>query len=331
MLEIREANTPGEIRAFFSLSKACGYFGEEIKYLKLFACPSVNPLRANGPLKYLSVYRDGEIVFRALAGSDEYFKEKSGKRIGYFSLFDGYRDAEAARLILDKIMTLQREWKNVEVIGPVSPDGSGFFHGLGETDAGNRRGVMTGNGSEWSIEALKDYGFSEMEADNAYLLTIPETDRYKKYASFSKEKFGLTVLPMKPGIFREKWKEAIASLSKEEERSDTYRYLEKIRPMISRKHSFLCFSGEKCLGYLIVLKGALSRLRACTVFTERDGFSPPVTVCLLSGFLSSCIEKGVREAEGSVIREDNLRSNLQISALGTHEKRRYVRCIKKVL
>jgi len=332
MLEIMVCMRPADYRTFFALSGQAGYDQWECGYLKTYAHPALNPLCANGKTAFLMAKRDGKCVFRALTGRDEIYIGKTGRNAGYFSLFDGEKDEEAASFVLSEIMRMQIAWGSEEIIGPVSPDGSGFFHGLNE--GWNEReacGILTGPPGGWKSKVIKNAGFAEMERDNAYLIPTPENNLYEEAAKKAMERFSVSIKRIAPGMFRERWKQSIGALSEEVTRVDLYRMLDRIAPVIQPEFSFLAMRGNEPLGYLLSLKGKEKCLRASTIFTKRTVWSPPVTTSLLSALIAALIENGVKEIEASVISEENMLSNQLVLALGGRLHRRYTRFSRKLL
>ncbi len=330
MLDVRICECAGDMRKFFALSDK-DYLPEECRYLKRYVNGLINPLYHNGRMAFLIAVRDGKAVFRVLTGTDEVYKRLSGKKMGYFALFDGEEDEAAATALLKKAYQLQQSWGNEYLLGPVSPDGGGFFNGLSASDVGMNRGVMTGPGSRWKLELLSKQGFQPHEKEMAYKVEIPDGNPYLQPALQAQKRFSVEIEAIRTGIFREKWMRDISYVYAPERRNDTYMMLDKLKPVIIKRHSFIAYTSGTPAGFMLSLKGSNGLIRATTVFTSRDQFSPPVTLGIIAVFIESCHRFGIKTIEASVIDSRNFASNRQIRALGGRQDREYIRFIRKLL
>lgn len=119
---------------FSAFSAACGYTRAERAFLKKHAFSPRNPLFANGPVWFVTVNGKDGVRARVMTGADRVYEARTGCKRGYFALFDSAGDEDAVRAALEEACRLQREWGNVEMVGPLSPDGSGFLCGVGAAD-----------------------------------------------------------------------------------------------------------------------------------------------------------------------------------------------------
>lgn len=330
MVKVIVAKTRADMRAFFQAADNAGYKREEIKYLKRYAATPLNLLSANGPQAYLVAKRDGKPVFRVLTGVDYRFVQTKNEKTGYFSLLDGDKDEEAINAILDAVMDMQRKWGMQRLIGPVSPDGTGFFMGAGEGDFESARGLFTNPDAAFQCGILRKRGFLDAETQNAFEIATREENPLSDIARKAEERFHLTVRRMKPGIFAAEWIRCICSVSKEAPQKEMHVLLERLRPFIDKKHSYIVLSRDVCLGYLVTLKKSRGILRATTLITNPDHFSAPAVLCLIEAFLKGVREHGVSKAEVSVINSENLRSERLVLRYAGQKKRRYTLFTKNV-
>lgn len=330
MLTVIEAATRAQMRAFFKAGKNAGYLKEEEKYLKLYALTPLNPLFSNGPRAFLCAYRDGKPVFRALTGVDFRYVNLTGNRTGYFSLFDGENDREAAEMILEEIMIRQRKWKTDKVTGPLSPDGSGFFMGAGEGGFERPRGLFTGPDGRFSAGVLRDNGFTACDTENAYLVSVPKENPLSELCRKAEERYGAEVAKLKPRIFDERWKEKIASVSEDQKKQELIKFLDRIRRHIDKNFSFFAKGEGGACGYLISFKSGNGILRGTTLMTREGAYSAPCALSLIGAFLNECSKRGVKEAEVSVINQKNLRSERLVLRYGGVKIREYTQFTKIV-
>ncbi len=330
MLEIMEVKTRADKRAFFKAAKHAGYFPKEERYLKRFAVPPLSLLSGNGPQAYLVAKRDGKPVFRALTGVDVRYNQNAQTKTGYFSLFDGEKDEEAARAVLGVIMEKQRAWGMEEVIGPISPDASGFFMGAGEGDFTKMRGIFTGPDSGFSAGILRENGFCEKQVENAFEITAGSKNPLSDVTRKAEERFHIEIAGMKTGLFREKWINDILSVSKDAPENEMRLILERVRPLIDRKHSYIAYSLGACAGYLLSFKRFGGVLRATTLITSPDHFSAPVVLSLIEKYLDGIGKSGLKTFEVSVINHQNIRSERLVLRFGGRKVRSYTLFTKNV-
>ncbi|MBR3928438.1 MAG: hypothetical protein IKJ65_05470 [Clostridia bacterium] len=331
MLEIVEAEARTDMCAFFKAAKDVGYLKKEEKYLRRYAVPPLSLLSQNGPQFFLIAKRDGKPVFRALTGVDWRYIQKEKVKTGYFSLFDGEKDREACTAVLDAILKKQRDWGMDEVIGPISPDGSGFFMGAGEGDFGKERGAFTGPDSAFACGILRESGFAEKQVENAYEISLDGKNPLFELTRKAEERFRVNVARMETGVFSDAWIRNILAVSKHAPERELRLLLERIRPFIDKKHSYTAFMGGACAGYLVSLKsGKEGVLRATTLITSADCFSAPAALCLIGRYLEDAKKRGVRSFEISVINSQNVRSERLALRYGARKIRSYTLFTKKV-
>ena len=312
MLEIIEAKTRADMRAFFRAAKRSGYTKKEEKYLEMYAFSPLSLLSQNGPQAFLVAKRDGKSVFRVLTGVDMRYVRKEECPQGYFSVFDGEKDEEAARAILKAVMEKQRNWGMKRVIGPIAPDGSGFFMGAGEGDFSGPRGIFTGPDASFQCGILRSEGFLPVKTECAY------------------ESASIEIMKMNTGLFSTDWIKRILDVSKEAPQNEMRLMLERIRPFIETKHSYVAFSGNVSLGYLVSLKKDGGILRAATLITSSEHFSAPAVLALIDAFLSGAKKDGLDRAEISVVDSRNLRSERLVLRFGGRKHRQYTVFTKNV-
>lgn len=86
-------------------------------------------------VRFVTVNGKDGVRARVMTGADRVYEARTGCKRGYFALLDSAGDEDAVRMALEEACRLQREWGNVEMVGPLSPDGSGFLCGVGAAAA----------------------------------------------------------------------------------------------------------------------------------------------------------------------------------------------------
>ncbi|MBQ5771202.1 MAG: hypothetical protein IIW08_08500, partial [Clostridia bacterium] len=314
----------------FKTSGHSGYFLYERRYLERYAFAPLSPLSANGPQVLLIAERDGKPVFRALAGADMRYNRLNGSKTGYFSLFDGEKDKEAAQAILDAVFEKQRAWGMGKVIGPVSPDGSGFFMGAGEGDFEKKRGIFTGPDSSFQARILRENGFDEVQSENAFEITVNDKNPLSEITRKAEKRFRIEIANMRTGLLCDRWIRDILSVSKDAPEKDMRLLLERIRPFIDKKFSYSAYADGVCAGYLVSLKPLSGIHRAATLITGAGHFSAPVVLSLIGRYLTDIESEGIRTIEVSVINYQNIRSERLVLRYGGKKVRSYTLFTKNV-
>lgn len=317
---------------FSAFSAACGYTRAERAFLKKHAFSPRNPLFANGPVRFVTVNGKDGVRARVMTGADRVYEARTGCKRGYFALLDSAGDEDAVRAALEEACRLQREWGNVEMVGPLSPDGSGFLCGVGAAAADevaaedNPCGVQIAAGNSAAERELP-----RLETvDETCGVRVPEENPLRETAARAASRFGLRVEPLKAAPLREKWLRRILALSGEREKNEVAGLLTCLRPLVDGTHSFAVCAGEDVRGYLLALRERKGRLRFTTLLTKPGAFSAPAAAMLLSAAADACIESGEKWVEASVIRRDNLRSRALPERFRARVVRRYTRYILNV-
>lgn len=314
---------------FSAFSAACGYTRAERAFLTKHAFSPRNPLLANGPVRFVTVNGKDGVRARVMTGADRVYEARTGRRQGYFALLDSAGDEDAVTAALKEGCRLQREWGNVEMLGPLSPDGSGFLCGVGaavtgEAAAGDfSRGVLTGACNPVAARALLRMGARAEAVDEAYVIRVPKENPLRNTAARAASRFGLCVERLKAAPLRESWLRRILALSGEREKTEVAKLLACLRPLVDGTHSFAVCAGEDVRGYLLALRERKGCLRFATLLTKPGAFSAPAATVLLSAAADACIESGEKWVEASVIRQDNLPSRALPQRFQARVVRRY--------
>ncbi len=290
-------------RLFLSLTREFGYFKCETKYINSYASGGMNPLCRNGEVEYLVAVRDSVPVARILTGFDALFRRETGENAGYFALFDSKDDPDACRALIDRMKLKQSRWGSANVIGPVSPDGGGCFHGLGEGDSSLPRAAFCGYFDGFRVSALVDNGFTLSERNLSYTLSVPNINPLTEIARRSNARYGIALRPIRPGMFTDGWIRPIAALTPNENRADILRYADRLKHHISGELSLAAYMGGKCLGYCLILKGG-DMPRLSTLISKH----PAATLAMLDGLISRLIRLREARIEASFINSQNARS-----------------------
>ena len=309
------------LKAFFRFSLKCGYSREESNYLRrsfLYAQPKC---------VYLLATENGTVCGRLMTWSDEHYRKVAGKKRGFFALLDGNVCAFAQ--LLAKMEELQRNWENEEIIGPVAPDGSGWFLGQCEKTYDNRlRGAFTGPGDTGQTQCFRENGYSVLTAYRTYQLTLPEENRYwdsaQKFSCRSEYKV------QKMSVFggRSRLCRSVLDVAGGEQ-PELARQAERIMPYLSRQHSFAVTNREgSYTGYVLCFPGKITRI--ATFMTADNLYRRPTTLLLVNELIESFKKNQRDRAELSVLDAENANSNRLARSLGAVPDRNYLVYNKKI-
>lgn len=321
---------------FIAFSAACGYTRAECAFLRKHAFSLMNPLLANGPVRFITVNGQNGVHARIMTGADRIYEAQTGRKRGYFALLDSTGDDCAVQMALEEACRLQREWGNVEMIGPLSPDGSGFLCGAGALAADGEavgcmlRGVLTGACNPVAERVLLRLGAWAETVEEAYCIRVPAENTLKETASRAARRFGLCVEALRAAPLREGWQQRILRLAGRREKNEVAKLLTCMRPLVDGRHSFAVYAGKETRGYLLALRERRGCLRFATLLTKPGAFSAPIATMLLSAAVDACIASGEKWVEASVIRQDNLRSRALPERFKAQVVRRYTRYIVNV-
>ena len=317
MYTVIKAESPRQKRAFFSLSRACGYSRDEAEYLRLFCRPE--------NASYFIALKDGRPKARILVWKDAAYQRNTGRRTAFFAFLDG--DENAFALLLE---AAQNAYPDAEALtGPVPPDGSGLFTGQCDRPCGTDRGAFTGPGDAGQAQALLEAGFAPCMTEACFEIAVPAVNPYRAYAGRLSARFGIRVQKARFGLFGDGLSRAAYELAGAWQ-SETALQAGRIRRYISPRFSFVALDGNgRALGYVMTLRGR-PLLRVTTLITKDVPFRPAVTLLLLDALCESLIQSGITRAEASVIDVNNRPSVRLTQGTGARETRKYVRYYKEL-
>ena len=312
MLKIIKAESARDLRHFYGSSRIFGYSKEESKYLKLNTSPAGNPIRICTHRAYLFAEDDKKLLARALTWTDKGYPGK-----GFFALLDGN-----AALLLGEIEKIQTEWGSSVLEGPISPDGSGFFHGACKADAEYTNAF---NLKPFDTEVLRSRGYVPCERYRGFEAEPFTDEKLGRAAERTLERYGYTVKSLAFGLFNDPLDTCVNAFAKPPYVNETLRQAERIEPFLLRRLCYGAFDKHGvCRGYLLTLKGA--KPRVCTLVTD----SSAACVLLINAVNEGCRRLGIYKAEVSVISAGNVPSLMIAERAGARFSAGYF-CYRKIL
>ena len=327
MLEILECRTRREIKRFFDAGRLFGNDPAEDGYLRRFANPALNPIAANGPMRFFLAREDERTAGRIMTFSDGRYIARTGRREGFFALADA-RNGRVANALFERAEDAQRKWGNMTLTGPVSPDGSGFFGGV---SPGTNRSIFEGTASDCVFEALQNRGYDVISRFDAYAVCVPETNPFSALAARAEKRFCLNCVSFSGLGMREKSERWISDCANPERRADTLREYGRILSSVSRRHSFAVLRNGVCVGYVLTLGSKKTGFRVTTLETGPGAYTPPVALVLINALCDSLIDRGVKTVCASVVNRDNTASARLVKRVGGGVERTYREFSRKYL
>ncbi len=145
--------------------------------------PPRHPLTQNGECAYLVALREGRPVFSTLTGVDRRFVHLTGVRQGWFSLFTGQDDPEAARAVIREAAGFQRGLGMERLSGPNAPDGR-FQPGI----------LAKGEGATPHLDRLLvENGFQVLRESVAFCVPPGALPGMRRAAERAREAHGVSV------------------------------------------------------------------------------------------------------------------------------------------
>ena len=319
MPEIVTALKRAELHRFFALSSRAGYRKAEQAYLRRYT-----PGPDEDHVYLLAM--EGRVSARLLTWRDEAYDRAVSQRCAFFALLDG--DAVFFEPLLRAAEAHWRRRGCERIIGPVAPDGSGLFSGQC-SGAFSRTALFAGPGDRGQSAALLQAGFQPLSREEAFVLDIPQINRYAPYAQRLQARFGLRIGRAGRGLWTYSLPKAVYEVA-ERFREESARQAEKLLSYADTRFSFAALNrAGDCLGYVFTLKDA--PMPRVTTFMTRDvPCRRAVTLCLMSALCGALIEKRVNQAELSVIDSANLPSIRLALGAGARCIRTYLRYYKEI-
>ena len=321
MLEIRKAEgrAPG---AFFDYALKWGYAPAEKRYIRRYYEPH-SQKRA-----YLTAVKDNKTLACLLTWSEERPAQGGRRRVGFFTLPGG--DAKALGDLIGQMLFLQKAWGSEEVIGPLAPDGSGWF--MGQCDRPctvEERGLFTGAGDAGQMKALTDAGFCVEREYRCYQLPVPKTNRTRAYADKIAARFEIHATRLNHNLFTQPLAKAADELYLENSQA-MRRAAERIAPFTDSHRSFAVkTAGDKTAGYVLAFAG--KRPRVATIMTREGLLRRPATLLLVNALIESYKSSDASIVELSVIDAENAASERLATAFGAKPGRSYFVYNKKLM
>lgn len=326
MLSVSQCESARQMRLFFRLSALFGYRGAEARYLQRFVHPAVNPLAGNGPMCFLIAQENGKITGRVLTYRDERYIAATGRNRGFFALFDAL-DARTGAKLLERVGMIQRQWGSEEILGPVSPNGSGFFQGLSDHETG---ALLSGKSHFAAHEALKRAGFVEEGWALSYQIAVPAQNPFAELAKKVQARFQMQVERFDGLGGKGRLARCVSQASAPHIRADLMREFGHIAPLIAPRFSFAVIQNGVCVGYLLSIRDRKTPLRIATLETAEGAYTPAVAALILDAICESCREQGLQTVNVSTIEADNFPSWSLVQRFSVREKCKFYRYIQKV-
>lgn len=312
MIEVRKYTDARGRKAFLSVPGVhCCVPGEK-QYLKSVLTPSKNVLFRACHAAYFVAFDDGLPAGRIFVWCRD--------TDGFFALLDGV----CPEVLLEKAEEYVRQFGCTVLAGPFCCCPSFSFAGvLTYTEKPTfKRAALTpliGN-VDWRVYCTAD--MEPAMGFKSYELQVGAVNPMHDKAEKAKKRFSLTVCRLYRGI----GKNTLPNVAYEIEHPGNAAAAieaERCLPLTALSHSF-CVRGKngELLGYVMCLKGEV--MRVSTLITkQKDTFSPPVTLCLISAVWDSLIKKCVSSVEASVIDTENEASIRVVERLGGTLKCQY--------
>ena len=321
-----------------------------------------NALFANGEHITYILKKDGETAGRLIAGYDRKTNEEKNIKKGYITLFECINDQKAADMLFDYAHAWLKE-KGMEYIeGPMSPSDGDDFRALLYEGYDSPPVLFDSYNPEYYHDLFKSYGFVKYRDYHAFHFTADRfpSDRFVKVVEYSMKKYNFRIdtVDLK-NIDREisdvrkvlvqavppSW-DTFAIPTEEDIKKEANFLMKFIDPeliSIARKNDtnepigfvvgtpdfnqvFIKMNGRlfpfgifKYLYY----KNKITRIRIFMQFVIPEFQGRAVNAAIFYNYMKNAERKGLTDAEGSTVGEENAQALRVLAAAGGDRYKTY--------
>jgi GNAT superfamily N-acetyltransferase len=219
---------------------------------------------AQGIHRFFLAYDDDKPVARLLVGVDMLKNAQLKENIGYFSLFESYKNIDYARAVFDAACAFLRERGVTKVYGPVAPSYDEMNRGLLVQGYDGRPVLRNPYNPAYYADFLSECGFVKQKDYYAYFLRTDDFDasRIEPIVDRVQQRFGFRVENIKYSN-KTKLKVArdIARVIKESTPpmpgylpptpEDIVARMRSLRPLFRSEFSVMAFAGDRPIGLVM--------------------------------------------------------------------------------
>lgn len=321
-----------------------------------------NALFTNGEHITYILNKDGNTVGRLIAGYDRKTNEEKNLKKGYVTLFECINDQKAADMLFDYAKTWLKE-KGMEFIeGPMSPSDGDDYRALLYKGYDSPPVLFDSYNPEYYHELFKSYGFEKYRDYHAFHFTADRfpSDRFVKVVEYSMKKYNFRIdtVDLKK-IDREirdvrkvliqavppSW-ETFAIPSEEDIRKEANFLMKFIDPeliSIARRNDndepigfvvgtpdfnqvFMKMNGRLLpfgIFKYLYYKKKITRIRIFMQFVIPEFQGRAVNAAIFYNYMKNAERKGLTEAEGSTVGEENAQALRVLAAAGGDRYKTY--------
>ncbi len=312
-----------------------------------------NALISNGVQCFLMAYDGERPVGRLLAGIDFRVIQRLGERRGYISLFECVDDQEAANALFNAAKAFLKLNSITSIIGPSPTMFDDFGTGLLVQGFDTPSTFLSPYNPPYYARLFEAAGFEKHLDHYAYNMPLDRLDapRYESVLHRAGKRFGYTVenINLRRDLKRRsrEFARVIAESTPPEwgalpPTSETlYRELSKIRSILWPEYVLMAYARERPIGLLMlvpdcnpILRGLKGRMfpigtfrmifarsyirtmRTVMLYVVPDFQNKGVETVLIHRAFEAGKANGIRQAEASMINENNLKMQLGVEKLG---------------
>ena len=312
-----------------------------------------NALIVNGVQCFLMAFDGRKPVGRLLAGIDFRAIQRFGERQGYISLFECIDDQAAANVLFDAAKAFLKLNGITSIIGPSPMMFDDFGAGLLVKDSNIPPTFLSPYNPPYYPGLFEKAGFQKLR--DYYAFDVPlsafDSERYKSVLLRAGKRFGYAVenVNIRHDLKRRsrEFARVIAESTPREwdvtppTAETLYRELKLIKRVLWPEYIMMAYAGERPVGLLFIIpdlnlllrgldgrmfpRGAIrmlfarsriKRLRTVMLYVVPEFQNKGVEAVMMVRALESARANGIRQAEASMINEQNLKAQLAVEKLG---------------
>lgn len=321
-----------------------------------------NMLFSNGPHITYMLMNGKKVIGRLIAGIDERTNKDTDAKTGYITLFECINDKEASAMLFDYAVDWLRARGMEKIEGPVSPSAGDDYRALLSKGFNSPPVLFNNYNPEYYLDLFEDYGFTTKKNYYAFRFTggsFP-SDRFVKVVNYAMKKYDFRIDPVNLKEIDREIKDIREILVKtvtdiwpdfsipsvediRKEANMLMKFLDPELVLIARKNKtdepigfvvgapdynqvFARMNGKLFptgIFKLLYYRKKIDRIRIFMQFVIPEYQGRAVNASIFYYYMQNAKRKGIVEAEGSTIGEENAQSLRVLDATGGERYKMY--------
>lgn len=263
----------------------------------------------NGEHTTLAVHSGGRRVMSVLTGVDRRANRLSGQNQGYFALFEGEDNPQAARLLFQGVAGFQRGQGIERAVGPIAPDGSALGMGVMTMGFELPPEPLNPRNPDYCDPLLRSAGLAPWRDWLGFELDMEAlaSKRYIEAARWAMARHGVCVDKLELRRGKPAYERMYLALEAGVwlTLGEFAAQLDLTRPSVDPRFLLLASVRGRPAGMILALRGPGGVPRVATLHVTGAHRGSPVALCLFGQLIERARAGGVRRMTASVIDAEN--------------------------